>query len=86
MMGEIYMLIRGDGKFIIPVKIIKSSELGIVENQKNSFLKNDIKDRLRALATEISNGNRQRINAIWLETSGCFGEIISLLNGEDPDI
>ncbi len=80
------MLIRGDGKFIIPVKIIKSSELGIVENQKNSFLKNDIKDRLRALATEISNGNRQRINAIWLETSGCFGEIISLLNGEDPDI
>lgn len=80
------MLIRGDGKFIIPIKIIKSSELGIVENQKNIFLKNDIKDRLRALATEISNGNKPRINAIWLETSGCFGEIISLLNGEDPDI
>lgn len=70
------MLIRGDGKFIIPVKIIKSSELGIVENQKNIFLKNDIKDRLRALATEISNGNRQKIpgcpaNPQWvIETLG----------------
>ncbi|PHV71868.1 Ni/Fe hydrogenase [Sporanaerobium hydrogeniformans] len=25
-----------------------------------------------------------KINCIWLETSGCFGEVISFLNGEHP--
>lgn len=34
---------------------------------------------------EITEGRAKRINAIWLETSGCFGEVISLLNADDPD-
>lgn len=35
---------------------------------------------------EINEGKANRTNVIWLETSGCFGEVISLLNSEDPDI
>jgi hydrogenase small subunit len=35
---------------------------------------------------DISNNNLKKINAIWLETSGCAGEIISFLNTENPDI
>lgn len=35
---------------------------------------------------QIREGNLKKSNCIWLETSGCFGEIISLLDGEDPDI
>lgn len=31
-------------------------------------------------------GQKAKLKAIWLETSECFGEVISLLNGEDPDI
>lgn len=45
--------------------------------------------RLKEIEDKISNNERisnKKINAIWLETSGCFGEIISLLNGEKPDI
>ncbi len=34
----------------------------------------------------IREGNLKKPNCIWLEASGCFGEVISLLNGEDPDI
>lgn len=33
----------------------------------------------------INNGRRKKPNCIWLETSGCFGEVVSFLNGEDPD-
>lgn len=33
----------------------------------------------------INKGKRKKPNCIWLETSGCFGEIVSFLNGEDPD-
>lgn len=35
---------------------------------------------------EVNKGKVKKMNAIWLETSGCFGEIISLLNSEDPEI
>lgn len=35
---------------------------------------------------EISSGRASKINAIWLENSGCFSEVISLLNAEKPDI
>lgn len=34
----------------------------------------------------IGTGENQRINAIWLEATGCSGNIISLLNATDPDI
>ena len=34
----------------------------------------------------IRQGNAQKLNCIWLETSGCFGEIIALLDGENPGI
>jgi hydrogenase small subunit len=30
--------------------------------------------------------NKKKINLIWLEACGCSGNIISLLNGEDPDV
>lgn len=45
--------------------------------------------RLKEIEYRINNNERitsKKINAIWLETSGCFGEVISLLNGEKPDI
>ena len=35
---------------------------------------------------KIRDGQLKKPNCIWLETSGCFGEIISLLDGENPDI
>ena len=35
---------------------------------------------------DIKNKRGKKINVIWLETSGCFGEIISLANAQDPDI
>ena len=37
-------------------------------------------------AIEKSRNSNKKPNCIWLETSGCFGEVISLLNGDDPDI
>lgn len=48
----------------------------------NTLAKNLIKNAI----DDIKNGRKGKINAIWLETSGCFGEVISLLNGENPDI
>ena len=34
----------------------------------------------------INGGNVTKPNCIWLETSTCFGEIISLLDGENPGL
>ncbi|WP_242875968.1 hydrogenase small subunit [Cellulosilyticum sp. I15G10I2] len=34
----------------------------------------------------IRQGISQKLNCIWLETSGCFGEIIALLDGENPGL
>ncbi len=33
----------------------------------------------------IGGGEKQKINAIWLEATGCSGNIISLLDATDPD-
>lgn len=35
---------------------------------------------------EIRNGRKKKINLIWLEACGCSGNIISLLNGDAPDV
>lgn len=35
---------------------------------------------------KIRKENIKKPNCIWLEASGCFGEVITLLNGEDPDV
>lgn len=32
------------------------------------------------------SGEKEQIKAIWLETSGCFGEVISLLDSHDLDV
>lgn len=33
---------------------------------------------------EIKNNNKNKINLIWLEATGCSGNIISMLNAENP--
>lgn len=35
---------------------------------------------------EVKGLNHRKINLIWLEATGCAGNIISLLNAENPDI
>lgn len=35
---------------------------------------------------EIELNKTEKINLIWLEACGCSGNIISLLNGENPDV
>lgn len=35
---------------------------------------------------EIKNTNSKKINLIWLEATGCSGNIISLLNAKNPDV
>ena len=35
---------------------------------------------------EIENTDKNKINLIWLEATGCSGNIISLLNSENPDV
>ena len=35
---------------------------------------------------EIKNNDKNKINLIWLEATGCSGNIISLLNAENPDV
>lgn len=40
----------------------------------------------RDAANMVKEGIKNKVNAIWLETSGCFGEVISLLNSENPEI
>ncbi|KMT22242.1 hydrogenase small subunit [Clostridium cylindrosporum] len=44
----------------------------------NAYIKRAIND--------INLGKVKKPNAIWLETSGCFGQIISLLDAESPDV
>lgn len=34
----------------------------------------------------VREGRLEKINLIWLEACGCSGNIISLLNAEDPDV
>ncbi len=35
---------------------------------------------------ELQNNKKDKINLIWLEATGCSGNIISLLNAENPDV
>lgn len=43
--------------------------------------------RLIETATDyIKNKKKEKINVIWLEACGCSGNIISLLNGDAPDV
>ena len=44
-----------------------------------------IKIAMRAI-DDVKLGKNEKINAIWLEISGCFGQVISLLDAEDPDV
>ncbi|WP_248477082.1 hydrogenase small subunit [Tepidibacter aestuarii] len=49
--------------------------------------KNKIPRQIVDLAIENINENKnKKINLIWLEACGCSGNIISLLNAEDPDV
>lgn len=41
---------------------------------------------LKKASEQIKRGRNEKLNAVWVETSGCFGEVISLLDGCDPDI
>lgn len=43
-------------------------------------------DHINNGINEIKVNRLKKQNVIWLETSGCFGEIISLLNAEEPDV
>lgn len=36
--------------------------------------------------SEISSGSRKKMNLVWIEASGCSGNIISLLNGCAPNV
>ncbi|MEG0306375.1 MAG: hydrogenase small subunit [Clostridium sp.] len=54
-------------------------------NSKGSREELVIKLAKRAIE-DVKLGKKGRINAIWLEVSGCFGEIISLLNAQEPDV
>ncbi len=40
----------------------------------------------RMAVQKIQNGERKRLKALWIETSGCFAEFVAMLNGSDPDI
>ncbi|WML33512.1 hydrogenase small subunit [Clostridium sp. OS1-26] len=50
-------------------------------------VKNTTSRRLTQEAIELINSNRAlRLNAMWLEVTGCSGNIISFLNSENPDL
>lgn len=36
--------------------------------------------------TEIKNNNKKKMNLVWIEAAGCSGNIISLLNGNAPNV
>ncbi|WP_202976441.1 hydrogenase small subunit [Anaerophilus nitritogenes] len=49
--------------------------------------KRTIPRKIVDLAIEYINQNKmKKMNLIWIEACGCAGNIISLLNGEDPDV
>lgn len=69
---------------------------GVNESDKNNCFEHCLGGRVTAREmadnhiskafNDIKNKRANKINLIWLETSGCFGEIISLLNAQDPDV
>lgn len=64
----------------------ENKEYKMVCPKADSNIKNIAITMAKRAVEEINEGRAKRINAIWLETSGCFGEIISLLNTDNPDI
>ena len=44
------------------------------------------KSLISEAARAIQQGNRKKVNLIWLEACGCSGNIISLLDGDAPDV
>ncbi|WP_407647644.1 hydrogenase small subunit [Clostridium brassicae] len=49
--------------------------------------KTSIAQRLVNLAvSQIQNGNKKKMNLVWIEAAGCSGNIISLLNGCAPNV
>jgi hydrogenase small subunit len=44
------------------------------------------KELIDTAVTEIKNKNKKKMNLVWIEAAGCSGNIISLLNGNAPDV
>ncbi len=58
-------------------------------NMSNSCYENKTKAAIDMINIAIENVQKKRaekVNAIWLEASGCFGQFISLLNSENPNL
>lgn len=47
---------------------------------------NTAKKLIDLAINEVKNNQRKRLNLIWLEATGCSGNIISLMNSERPDV
>lgn len=59
------------------------------KNQKCPFIgikNNNAKSLAEDLIGEVRNQKIKKLNAIWLEVTGCSGNIISLLNSENPGL
>lgn len=60
-------------------KIINDCPIVCSKNTTNTSL-------IESAATYIKQSGKEKINVIWLEASGCAGNIISLLNTDAPDV
>lgn len=69
--------------------IFKKSGVVKLSNSANCPLSADKDSIAISIVNEavrsIRAGEKQKINAIWLEATGCSGNIISLLDATDPD-
>jgi hydrogenase small subunit len=62
--------------------VLSKGELCPVLQKKNTSVSS-----LMTMAIEkICRGEVTKLNALWLEATGCSGNIISLLNAKDPDL
>lgn len=52
-------------------------------NESKNFL---CRQLVNEASMSIEKGDSQKINAIWIEASGCSGNIISYLDADEPDI
>ena len=81
------MFIFKSDKYIIPIEEIDFWENGIFDKDTKDQKKNKLAmNMINNAIDNVENNRVKKINAIWLETSGCFGEVISLLNSEDPNL
>ena len=58
----------------------KKTKCPIIQNKTN------IPPNIIELAINNIKNSNKKINLIWLEASGCSGNIISLLNADNPDV